>query len=180
MRPSYYSFGCYKKHTIWFNLGFSLTKPFVFTRDQMVKVGLFFIYRSPFYIHRLILQCKHSQFGWLCKGCVFVCIALGYATFLSGWFGQADWVWPFRSGLFLSRDISVWLFRSRDILVATFLYIKNLLYPNDYLGKRKITLASVIHSGDSDGWPGWVMVSRLTVGSWIMFVVFFKWNLSLI
>jgi len=38
--------------------------------------------------------------------------------------------------------------------------------------RRNIKLAGVITSGDSKGWLGWAMAPRLTVGSWITFVVF--------
>ena len=46
----------------------------------------------------------------------------------TGLFGLANLVWPFRSGPFRSRNISVWPFRSQDISFTTFLYTNNFLH----------------------------------------------------
>jgi len=109
----------------------------------------------------------------------------GYSTFWSGRFGQVEAL-AVSVKLFRSRDISVWLFRlwgrmwghfSREISVHKQLLI--FVYLNDYIGRRNVKLAGVMTSCNSKGWPGWAMAPRLTVGSWIMLVVFlnktFRW-----
>jgi len=60
-----------------------------------------------------------------------------WAVSVTGYFGLAVSV----SG-HLGRDISA----HKELIIF--------VYPNDYIGKRKITLDSVIPSGDSKGWPG--------------------------
>jgi len=54
------------------NLEFQFTTPFVFTNILIVNTWLLFIWKSHSYNYLVILQCKHSQLGILCKSCHFV------------------------------------------------------------------------------------------------------------
>jgi len=121
------------------------------------------------------IQCSGVIQWWACSSLVYALFPAeagceGYVAFLSGRFGLAVSVWVVSVTGYFGLAVSVSEHFGRGISVHKELIIY--VHPNDYIGKWKNTLTGVIPSGDSNGWPGWAMASRLTVGSWIMFVVF--------